>query len=193
MKYLGEWDFFYGWYWKPIIEPVLGFIWVASFVLLAVLIYSFISARTKLSDYREMFLLPEEIGKKLPEEEEEIQRYLNTYFPDVSEDEILDMEEILEAVIREDIHPEMALEIENRGIPVHLLDLPSPAVVKEIGSVPLAVWVPSMGAIEIYASLMKVHCNGNEKEYRNYMGKLLLHEMAHALGLDEPKIKDFGV
>jgi len=193
MKYLGEWNFFYGWFWKPIIEPLLEFIWLISFILFVALIYSFISARTKVSNYKEMFLFPEEIDQKLPKEEKAIQQFLDTRFPDVSEEEILEMERILETVILEDIHPEMALEIENRGIPVRLMALPEPEVVKEIGSVPLAVWIPSIGTIEIYASLMKLHCNGNEKKYRNYIGKLLLHEMGHALGLDEPKIKDFGV
>jgi hypothetical protein len=193
MRYLGDWNFLNWWWWQPIVDPIAGLLWLISFVLLGTLIYSFVSSRTKMSDYREMFISPEEINSKLPTDEAEIGAFLEATYPEIFEDEILEMEELLDTVIRRDIHPDMASEIEKRGIPVHLLALPSPGVVKEVGSVPLAVWIPAMGAIEIYAAPMKYHCGGNSKAYRGYMGNLLLHEMGHALGLDEHKIKDFGV
>ena len=190
---LGDWNFLNWWWWRPFIEPIAGLLWLLLVVLAGVLIYALIGSRTKMSDYREMFLLPEEIDSNLPEDEIAISEFMDASFPDVSEDEILEMEEILDTAIREDIHPDMAREIERRGIPVHLLALPSPGLVKDVGSVPLAVWIPAMGAIEIYAAPMKLNCGGDIKRYRGYMGNLLLHEMGHALGLDEPKIKDFGV
>ncbi len=190
---IGDWNFLYWWWWQPIIEPIVGFLWLVGFILAGTIIYAFFHSRAKMSDYREMFLSPEEIERDLPEDVAEISDFLDSCYPDVSEEEILGMEEILDAVIREDIHPDMSREIERRGIPVHLMALPSPEMVKEIGNVPLAVWVPAMSAIEIYAAPMKMHCQGRVDAYRNYMGDLLLHEMGHALGLDEPKIKDFGV
>jgi len=193
LRFLGDWNFLNWWWWRPIIEPIAGLLWLLSFIAGGAIIYAFISSRTRMRDYREMVLPPEDNDLDLPEDEAEYGEYMDQYFPDVSEDEILEMEEILDTVIREDIHPDMAREIEERGIPVHLLSLPTPGMVKEVGSVPLAVWIPSMGAIEIYAAPMKMHCKGNTNAYRGYMGNLLLHEMGHALGLDEPKIKDFGV
>jgi hypothetical protein len=193
LRFLGDWNFLNWWWWKPIIEPIVGLLWFLSFIAVGAIIYAYISSQTRMRDYREMVLTPDERDFDLPDDEAEYGAYMDQYFPDVFEDEILEMEEILDTVIREDIHPEMAQEIEQRGIPVHLMALPAPGVVKDVGSIPLAVWIPAMGAIEIYAAPMKMHCGGDRSAYRVYMGNLLLHEMAHALGLDEPKIKDFGV
>lgn len=192
---MGDWNFLYWWWWKPIIEPVLGLLWLAFFALLAALLYSFVAARTEMEDYRNLAKTREEIEAEceLPEDEEEIERFLNDYYPEVYEEEIEEMENILESVLREDIHPEMRIEIERRGIPVRLVDLPSARTVRDVGALPLAVWIPQLEAIEIYAGPMKLHCRGDNKAYRSYMGDLLLHEMGHALGLDEPKIGDFGV
>ncbi len=191
MIWLGDWNFLNWWWWRPIIEPIVGLLWLAFFILVGVLIYAFVGSRSKISDYRVSSLDPGEM--EIPAEESEIARYLETHYPDVSEDEILEMEDILETVLREDIHEEMAREIERRGIPVRLIDLPTPDLVKDVGGLPLAVWIPSLEAIEIFASPMKKHCGGDPAHYREYMGNLLLHEMGHALGLGESKIKDFGV
>lgn len=190
MHILGDWDFLNWWWWKPIIEPLAGLAWLSLLVLAAALLYLLFGNRDT-AEFRKALEPPD--APAVPSDEEEIADWMAARFPDVSEEEILDIEEILEEVIREDIHPEMAAEIERRGIPVRVMALPLPGTVKDVGSVPLAVWIPAMNAIEIYAGPMKRHCRGNPAAYRPYMGDLLLHEMAHALGLDEPKIKDFGV
>lgn len=192
---MGDWDFLYWWWWKPIIDPILGLLWLAFFVLMGVLLYSFVASRTKMEDYRNLAKTPEEIEaeRDLPEDEEELSEFLHNYYPEVSEEEIEGMESILADVLAEDIHPDMLREIKERGIPVRLVDLPSSVTVKDVGGLPLAVWIPRFEAIEIYACPMKLHCRGNTEAYRPYMGNLLLHEMGHALGLGESKIKDFGV
>ncbi|MEE9256958.1 MAG: hypothetical protein V3V56_07295 [bacterium] len=192
---MADWDFLYWWWWKPIIDPILGLLWLAFFILLGVLLYSFVASRTKLDDYRNMLKTPEELEaeRNLPEDEDELSEFLRSYYPEVSEEEIEQMEDVLAVVLREDIHPDMLREITERGIPVRLLDLPSPGTVKDVGGLALAVWIPQMEAIEIYACPMKMHCRGDARAYRPYMGNLLLHEMGHALGLGESKIKDFGV
>ncbi len=192
---MGDWDFLYWWWWKPIIDPILGLLWLAFFILMGVLLYSFVASRTKMEDYRNLAKTPEEIEaeRDLPEDEEELSEFLHNYYPEVSEEEIEGMEGLLADVLAEDIHPDMLREITERGIPVRLVDLPSPGTVKDVGGLPLAVWIPRMQAIEIYACPMKLHCRGNAAAYRPYMGNLLLHEMGHALGLGESKIKDFGV
>ena len=192
---MADWDFLYWWWWKPIIDPILGLLWLAFFILLGVLLYSFVASRTKLDDYRNMLKTPEELEaeRNLPEDEDELSEFLRSYYPEVSEEEIEQMEDVLAVVLRKDIHPDMLREITERGIPVRLLDLPSPGTVKDVDGLPLAVWIPQMEAIEIYACPMKMHCRGDARAYRPYMGNLLLHEMGHALGLGESKIKDFGV
>ena len=192
---IGDWNFLNWWWWKPIIDPILGLLWFAFFILLGALLYSFIAARTELDDYRNMLKTPEEIEaeRDLPEDEEELASFLRNYYPEVTEEEIEEMEDILADVLAEDIHPDMRKEIEARSIPVRLVDLPSPVTVRDVDGLPLAVWIPQMEAIEIYACPMKLHCEGNPRAYRPYMGNLLLHEMGHALGLGESKIKDFGV
>lgn len=192
---MGDWDFFYWWWWKPIIDPMLGLLLLAFLVLLGALLYSFVASRASMEDYRNLAKTPAEIEaeRSLPEDEEEISEFLHDYYPEVSEEEIEQMEDILSDVLAKDIHPDMLREIKKRCIPVRLVDLPSPGTVKDVGGLPLAVWIPQLEAIEIYACPMKMHCRGNLEAYRPYMGNLLLHEMGHALGLGESKIKDFGV
>ncbi len=193
MDLLGEWDFLYGWWWKPFIAPLLGLLWALAIIAAGGAVYYLVAGRTTITRYRQLFYTEDEAGPEIPSSEEEIDALLAEHYLEVSEEEILEMEGILEAVIREDVHPDMAKEIERRGIPVRMMALPPARTVKEVGAVPLAVWIPKMNAVEIYGGPMKQHCGGDARAYRGYMGEMLLHEMAHALGLDEPKIKDFGV
>lgn len=192
---MGDWDFLYWWWWQPIIDPIIGLLGLAFFVLVGALLYSFVASRTKMDDYRNLAKTAEEIAaeRDLPEDEEELTAFLHNYYPEVSEEEVGEMEAILAVVLAEDIHPDMLREITERKIPVRLVDLPLPGTVRDVGGLPLAVWIPRMETIEIYACPMKMHCRGNAAAYRPYMGNLLLHEMGHALGLGESKIKDFGV
>ncbi len=193
MGLFGEWDFLYGWWWKPFIDPLLGLLWTLAIIAAGGAIYYLVAGRTTIARYRQLFYTEDEAGPEIPSSEEEIEALLAAHYPEVSEEEVLEMEGILEAVIREDVHPDLAKEIGRRGIPVRVMALPPARTVKEVGAVPLAVWIPRMNAVEIYGAPMKLHCGGNAGAYRKYMGEMLLHEMAHALGLDEPKIKDFGV
>ncbi|MDA1000149.1 MAG: hypothetical protein O2807_06485 [bacterium] len=190
---LGDWDFANWWWWKPILDPLFGLIWLIVLAGIGVAIYAFIGSRTKMSDYRAVLMESDAPAPRKSSDEKELAGFMDAYFPEVSEREILRMQEILDEVLSTDIHPEMMAEIERREIPVHLVDLPAPAMVKEVGGWPLAVWIPATQSIEIYAAPMKMHCGGDADAYRGYMGNLLLHEMGHALGLGETKLKDFGV
>jgi len=192
MGWLGDWDLLNWWWCEPIFAPVAGLALLAGLAAVGAGLYFLIARTTRLTDYREALSPPGE-EERLPEDEEELARYLEEELPEVSDEEIRQMERILERVMREDIHPEMRREIEKRGIPVRLLDLPTPETVKDVGYIPVAVWIPQLNAIEIYASLVKEECEGRAREYRRLMGELLLHEMGHALGLGESEVKDFGV
>lgn len=190
---LGDWDFVNWWWWKPILDPIFGLIWLVILAGIGAAIYAVIGSRTKMSDYRAVLMESEVPAPQETADEKELADFMVSYFPEVSEDEILWMQEVLADVLSKDIHPEMMAELERRKIPVHLVDLPSPAMVKEVGGWPLAVWIPATESIEIYAAPMKLHCGEDAEACRGYMGNLLLHEMGHALGLGETKLKDFGV
>lgn len=188
---LGDWNFLQSWWWKPYIKPLIGLAWFAGVIALGAIIFFAVMGSARLSEYREALFPPKE--PEIPEDEAELIDFMESYFPEASEEEIILMEQILDDVMKEDIHPQMAREIEARGIPVRLLTLPPPEIVRAVGNYPVAVWIPQLNAIEIYASVVKSECRRDPKRYREKIGDLLLHEIGHALGLDEPKIKDFGV
>ncbi len=188
---LGDWNFLQYWWWKPYVNPLIGLAWFAGVIALGAIIFFAITGSAKLSEYREAVFPPKE--PEIPEDEAALVEFMESFFPEVSEEEILLMEQILDDVMREDIHPQMGREIEARGIPVRLLTLPLPEIVRAVGNYPVAVWIPRLNAIEIYASVVKSECRRDPRRYREKIGDLLLHEIGHALDLDEPKIKDFGV
>ncbi len=188
---LGDWDFLQYWWWKPYVTPLVALASFAGVIALGALVFFAITGSARLSEYREAILPSRE--PEVPADEEALAEFMESFFPEVSEEEILLMERILEDVVEEDIHPEMAREIRERGIPVRLLALPPPEIVRAAGSYPVAAWIPRLNAIEIYAAVVQHECRRDARRYREKMGELLLHEIAHALGLDEPKIKDFGV
>ncbi|MBI3129690.1 MAG: hypothetical protein HYZ11_18950 [Candidatus Tectomicrobia bacterium] len=192
---LGDWDFLQPWWWEPILAPVLGLLALAGLAAVGAGLYFLAARTTRLQDYREALRGPEEEGDEppLPEDVREIQRWMERELPEVSEEEIDEMEAILERSLAEDIHPDMRREIEKRGIPVRLMDLPTPETVKDVGYLPTAIWHPAMNAIEIYAALVKDECGRDRRAWRRLIGELLLHEMGHALGLGESEVKDFGV
>ena len=191
--YIGDWDFLHAWWWEPILAPVLGLLVLAGLAALGAGLYFMAARTTRLKDYREALFPPEEEPEEIPEDVRGIQRWMEREFPEVSEVEVEAMEGILAVVLREDIHPQMRREIERRGIPVRLLDLPSPETVKDVGYLPTAIWHPALNAIEIYAALVLDETGGEPREVRRLMGELLLHEMGHALGLGESEVQDFGV
>ena len=178
---------------EPILAPVLGLLVLAGLAALGAGLYFMAARTTRLKDYREALFPPEEEPEEIPEDVRGIQRWMEREFPEVSEVEVEAMEGILAVVLREDIHPQMRREIERRGIPVRLLDLPSPETVKDVGYLPTAIWHPALNAIEIYAALVLDETGGEPRAVRRLMGELLLHEMGHALGLGESEVQDFGV
>ena len=193
--YLGDWDILQPWWWEPIMGPVLGLLVLAGLVAVGAGLYFLVARTARLQDYREALRGPEEEEPEepIPEDVRDIQRWLEEELPEVSEEEIEEMEAILERALAEDIHPGMRREIEKRGIPVRLMDLPAPETVKDVGSLPTAIWHPALNAIEIYAALVKDECGRDRRAWRRLIGELLLHEMGHALGLGESEVKDFGV
>ncbi len=188
---LGDWNFLQSWWWKPYVKPLIGLGWFAGVIALGAIIFLAVMGSARLSEYRDAFFSPKE--PEIPEDEAALVEFMESFFPEASEDDIILMEQILDEVIKEDIHPQMAREIEARGISVRLLVLPPPEIVRAVGNYPVAAWIPSINAIEIYASIVKSECRQNPNRYKELIGDLLLHEIGHALGLDEPKIKDFGV
>lgn len=195
LAFLGDWDILQPWWWEPILGPVLGLLALAGLVAVGAGLYFLVARTTRLQAYRDALRVPEEEEEpeEMPGDAREIQRWMEEELPEVSEEEIEEMEAILERALAEDIHPGMRREIEKRGIPVRLLDLPSPETVKDVGYLPTAIWHPALNAIEIYAALVKDECGRDRREWRRLIGELLLHEVGHALGLGESEVKDFGV
>lgn len=182
---LGDWDFLQYWWWRPYLVPLAALASFAGVIALGALVFFAITGSARLSEYRKAVLPSRET--EAPADEEALAEFMESFFPEVSEEEILRMERILEDVLEEDIHPEMARALRERGIPVRLLALPSPEIVRAAGRYPAAAWMPRLNAIEIYAAVVQHECGRAPGRCREKMGASLLGEIAHALGLDEPK------
>ncbi len=185
---LGDWDFLHYWWWKPYLEFLVGLAWFAGVIAIGALIFFAITGSTRLAEYRASIFPPKE--PEIPEDEAALVEFMESFFPETSEEEILGMETIIEDVLREDVDPQAAHAIEERGIPVRLLTLPPPEVVRAARAYPLAAWVPHMGAIEVYASTLKGACLRDPRRYRQKIGEVLADEIARALEAQELEDSD---
>jgi len=187
---LGDWNFLQYWWWKPYLEPLVGLGWFAGVIALGSVLFFALTGSARLAEYRLAVFPPKE--PEIPADEAALAEFMESFFPEASEEEILRMERTLEDVMREEIHPEAARELEARGISVRLLTLPLPDAVREARGYPAAAWRPRLNAIEIYGSILKSECRGEPERWREKMGELLPREIGRALGADEPGAGDSG-
>ena len=187
---LGDWNFLQSWWWKPYLEPLAGLAWFAGVIALGALLFFALTGSARLSEYRLAVPPPKE--PDVPADEAAIVEFMESFFPEVSEEEILLMEQTLDDVMKEEVHPEAAREIEARGIAIRLLTLPLPETARAAGSYPAAAWLPRLNAIEIYGSILKRECRGEIDRCREKMSESLLREIVRALGANEAKIRDSG-
>ena len=187
---LGDWDFLQYWWWKPYLEPLAGLAWFAGVIVLGAILFFALTGSARLSEYRLAVLPPKE--PDVPADEAALAEFMESFFPEASEEEILLMERTLDDVMKEAVHPEAAREIEARGIAIRLLTLPLPETARAAGSYPAAAWLPRLNAIEIYGSILKRECGGDISRCREKMGESLLREIGRALGADEAKIRNSG-
>lgn len=187
---LGDWNFLQYWWWKPYLDPLAGLAWFAGVIVLGALLFFVLTGSARLSEYRLALLPPKE--PDIPADEAALVEFMESFFPEVSEEEILLMERTLDDVMKEEVHPEAAREIKARGIAIRLLSLPLPETARAAGSYPAAAWIPRLNAIEIYGSILKRECGGDIGRYKEKIGESLLREITRALGADEAKIRNSG-
>ncbi len=186
---LGDWNFLQHWWWKPYLTPLVGLAWFGGVIALGAIIFFAITGSARLSEYRKAILPPKE--PDVPADEAVLLEFMESFFPEILEEEILLMEHALEDVIKEDVPPEAADAIKARHIPIRLLALPLPEAVRAAGRYPAAAWVPRLNAIEIYAAVLKSECRRERSRYRRKMADSLLPEIRRALGPDAPETRGF--